>query len=486
MASPTPNKGMTYPPHGGAVNAWDTPLNTNFDQLDLNVAGPYPVTIVSTASGITFNSSGATISSTVNSVTFPSSLVQNLYYNLTGGLTQNLTFVYPAVGGLYVIGNNSSGSFSLSISVGSTITVSPPQGARFIVVTDSAGAYGAQTGFDQLTANTITVSSQAIGTGTASWEVPAGTTAQRPTLTSTAVPSVQAGNIRWNTDTNVIEASDNNNNWRPIQQAIAGGYRNLKITNTTAASPDTQVSFTADAVTVESTAGTAYRLRGVGVTISSSFNGAGGLDVGGLANDTWYAIYMIYSSSGNTGAGLLSAQFNSSSVTMPAGYNSQARFGAILTTGSAHFNRTLQYSDLSRYVVTTGSTTPHLPVMFSSATGSLTVPTWTGIAVGSFVPPTATEITLVAGGDLQGTLGATPGAGVMVAPSTAYGAYNSTSNIPPIVLVESFNTTGGFHGVNDTVLGSIVLESSRIFYVSLQGIGNGQTLYCAGWRDALT
>jgi len=41
MASPTPNLGMTYPAHGGAVNSWDTPLNTDFDTLDAVTGGTY-------------------------------------------------------------------------------------------------------------------------------------------------------------------------------------------------------------------------------------------------------------------------------------------------------------------------------------------------------------------------------------------------------------------------------------------------------------
>lgn len=125
MSSPTPNKGYTYAAHGGATNAWDTPLNTNFDQIDLNVAGYYPITITSTASTVTFNSSYAVASSTAATITPPSSIAQNLTYAFAGTLTQNTKLVLPAAGGIYDIYNNTSGSFTLTVgsSTGTTATV---------------------------------------------------------------------------------------------------------------------------------------------------------------------------------------------------------------------------------------------------------------------------------------------------------------------------------------------------------------------------
>lgn len=142
MASPTPNKGMTYPAHGGAVNAWDTPLNTNFDQLDSNLGGSYPVTLGSTIAGATFNSSYATISSTVTTATINSSLAQNLYYKFTGGSTANLTFTMPAIGSLYIFDNQSTGVGTLTINtaaVGSSGKLIA-SGGNNIILTDGTDA----------------------------------------------------------------------------------------------------------------------------------------------------------------------------------------------------------------------------------------------------------------------------------------------------------------------------------------------------------
>ncbi len=147
MASPTPNKGYTYPAHGGAVNAWDTPLNTDFDFIDLNVGGSYNITVLSSATTATYASSVATLSSTVATATLPSSLAQNMYYYVSGALTRNLTIAFPAVGGFYAINNQTTGSFSLTantVAVGSSGTVIS-QGEKAMVVSDNTNVYQATT-----------------------------------------------------------------------------------------------------------------------------------------------------------------------------------------------------------------------------------------------------------------------------------------------------------------------------------------------------
>jgi len=147
VASPTPNKGYTYPAHGGAVNTWDTPLNTDFDFIDLNVGGSYNITITSTATTATYASSVATLSSTVATATLPSSLAQNMYYYVSGALTRNLTVAFPAVGGFYNINNQTTGAFSVTantVAVGSSGTVIS-QGEKLGVVADTVNVYAQTT-----------------------------------------------------------------------------------------------------------------------------------------------------------------------------------------------------------------------------------------------------------------------------------------------------------------------------------------------------
>lgn len=138
MASPTPNKGYTYPAHGGAVNAWDTPLNTDFDTIDLNVGGYYPVTIGSSIVGVTYNSSGVTASSTATTITPPSSLAANLHYYVSGTITQNVKLVLPNSGGFYVVNNGTTGSFNITVGGATGTAVTVTQGGANIVACDAA------------------------------------------------------------------------------------------------------------------------------------------------------------------------------------------------------------------------------------------------------------------------------------------------------------------------------------------------------------
>ena len=139
----TPNKGYSYPVHGGAVNSWDTDLDVIFNYVDLNVAGPYPLTITSTTAAITYNSSYASVGSAATTITPPSSLAQNLFYTYSGTMTNNQDVAFPAAGGIYVINNTSSGAYDLKavVSGSTTVNVTVPQGGTNIVVTNGTSMF---------------------------------------------------------------------------------------------------------------------------------------------------------------------------------------------------------------------------------------------------------------------------------------------------------------------------------------------------------
>lgn len=70
------------------------------------------------------------------------------------------------------------------------------------------------------------------------------------------------------------------------------------------------------------------------VTINAAANGAAGLDIGALANNTFYAVYAIGDSYGvNDGSALISA--NLSQPLLPAGYDMYFRIGFVKTSGAA-------------------------------------------------------------------------------------------------------------------------------------------------------
>lgn len=200
MVSPTPNRGYTYPAHGGAVGAWDTPLNTNFDYIDLNVGGYYGITASTTTAANTFNSSYATIASTARSITVSASLAQNLFYRLDGTLTSSLAINMPAAGGIYVFANALTVGSSYDVVAqptgGSGVTL--VSGGQGIVVMTSTGANYAANAVGSFLATSLTVSSAVEFTGTNKMGVPKGTTGQRP-------GSPVSGDVRYNSTLNGLE-----------------------------------------------------------------------------------------------------------------------------------------------------------------------------------------------------------------------------------------------------------------------------------------
>ncbi len=164
MASPTTNKGYTYPAHGGGVNTWDSNLNGNFEYQDLNLGGYYSITASSSITvANTFNSTYATIASTARSITMSASLAQNLFYNLLGTLQSSLAINMPAAGSIYVFGNSLITGSSYDVVAqptgGSGVTI--PSGGQDIIVFTSSGAnYAKNVGvFVTLTAQSVAVSS---------------------------------------------------------------------------------------------------------------------------------------------------------------------------------------------------------------------------------------------------------------------------------------------------------------------------------------
>jgi hypothetical protein len=118
---PTTNKSLEQP----AVNStnWDVPLNANFGYID--------------------SALGATTSKSVTGVTATPVVLTDTEYrslilNFTGTLTANVTYQIPSgVGGEWIVQNNTSGAFTLTIdnvAVGTSVSV--PSGGKALVYSD--------------------------------------------------------------------------------------------------------------------------------------------------------------------------------------------------------------------------------------------------------------------------------------------------------------------------------------------------------------
>lgn len=238
-----------------------------------------------------------------------------------------------------------------------------------------------------------------------------------------------------------------------------GGANALVIVNNSG-TPTTQIDVDCDEAVLLNDGGTPLRVSAVNITINAATTGANALDTGSLANNTWYYVFII--SNGTTTAGLLSA--SATAPTMPSGYTYKYRVGAVKTGGSATFLRTKQVGNRTQYVVVSGSTTPNLPIMASGAAGDPELPTWVAIAVGSYVPPTAS---CILGVGVQSLLNA----GFIVAPNNAYGEIADATNPPPV---------GGWADVPHVPF-CFVLESTNIYWA---GKANS-SVAARGWIDSV-
>lgn len=137
------------------------------------------------------------------------------------------------------------------------------------------------------------------------------------------------------------------------------------------------------------------------VTINTAAHGAGGLDTGSMANNTFYGVYAIGDSFGiEPGSAMISA--NLTTPLLPSGYDMFFRIGFIKTDGSAAIlpfrqdgcglDRWMWYDAPIATDVTAGSSATYAPV---SCVASLPVATPTMVNFYCAFTPTAGDDTLV-------------------------------------------------------------------------------------------
>jgi hypothetical protein len=169
-----------------------------------------------------------------------------------------------------------------------------------------------------------------------------------------------------------------------VANAFTGGYAagasGLKIQVTS----DTNTTITINQIALSNGSGLVYVANAVNVSNNITTSGAGGLDTGSEAADTWYNVWIIYN--GSTVSSLLST--SATSPTMPVGYTYKARVGAIRNNGSSNLYRSLQYGNEAVYVC--GTNPVNKIIMGSGNSGSI-VP----VAVANYVPPTAYKIQVI-------------------------------------------------------------------------------------------
>lgn len=146
MTDPTtPEKAFNIPIRGSDVGVWDTPLNANFDTIDSLLGAGYAVALSST------------------NVTLTQTQANNLYFNLTGALLADVEVIFPAIGGIFVISNQTTGAHTVTIltSAGGSTGVEVAQDETVIVYLDGTNAYPAASPANALPAGTKMLFAQA-------------------------------------------------------------------------------------------------------------------------------------------------------------------------------------------------------------------------------------------------------------------------------------------------------------------------------------
>jgi hypothetical protein len=277
-----------------------------------------------------------------------------------------------------------------------------------------------------------------------------GTTAQLVSLSLTIPVSVAQGGT--GTITGVGSTVGTYRNW----VATSVGVNNLSCV------------VSADEIVLENSSNLYYTARAVSLTINSGGSVGAPLSVmQAKAINTFYYIWIWR----NATLGVTATLDNSSSSpTAPTGYVStdfKARMpGPQLTDGSGtkYLMQQKTVGNVTVPVLLAGSNTTAPATMCSGAQGTAPT-TWATIAVGAFIPPTATKIkiTLVPGSNA---------ATVSAAPNNLYTTSNGSANLAPLSLVSN--------AVSGSLTGVLVLESSNIYVIATVA---GSLVVCAGWEE---
>lgn len=258
-------------------------------------------------------------------------------------------------------------------------------------------------------------------------------------------------------------------NWRCLSyqavagQPIGGQVRSVAsgLSVTVTSDTATSITFNGLMLTDSSGNGNSYFANGTTLTNATGTSGAGGIDTGSVAINTWYSVYVIFSPTSNTLNTLLVVAGNTPS--MPSGYVYNARVGNVRTDGSSLLKRTLQYDNVAQYVI--GSNPTDIPVM---ASGTATA--WTAVATGSYVPPSARRIQVTAFVD------SIAGSFTHVVPNSSYNTLLNKTHMEPLGGASQASGSAFF------IQGLLTLESTNIYWAS--GHANN-AIGCIGWQDSL-
>lgn len=278
--------------------------------------------------------------------------------------------------------------------------------------------------------------------------------------------------------------------WRPknvatayASCAIGAVSPDLKIVND-GTNPTTKLNITASEAVLVDASGNAIKFENVNLSVVTNAGsaGPGGFDTGSKSNSTPYFIWLV--SDGVT----LSAVFSLSSSLATVISNLQGTSGGVnylyakrvgwnQTDSSGNLYRVRQIGKRAQYVLTASTNTSSLPQIASGTTGTFDTasPTLSAVSVAGVVPSTAASISMIGNNDNNG-------AGILVAPNTAYGGTNKgpAGTSPNSFAIYLVNNASG----NYVQCVSVMMLEGTTIGVAI-GSGGGAFVSCLGWEDAV-
>lgn len=243
--------------------------------------------------------------------------------------------------------------------------------------------------------------------------------------------------------------------------AIQGNFRNLRIkwaSNTT-------FTITADEISVQQGAiDLTRRVDNVSVTNTITTSGINGLDSGTLSPSTWYSVWVM-SDGTNTGS-LISLQFNAGSISYPGSYVFAARVGAIRTDSSSHIIGFIQNDRIFQWQP--GNNLTNIPTIATGILGNPTAPTYVASSFSTAVAPTASKISIILSGSVNGTI-------VAAAPNASYGLPGANNNL---LISNSGGPNVDLHIKADYAIDN----ATNFYYASSEATGN---LSVNGYEDSI-
>ncbi len=260
------------------------------------------------------------------------------------------------------------GSGATSITMASSnVTLTPLQSAADIIIITGTLTANLQLIFPQYVKQWLVVNN-----ATGAYTVNCRTSAGSGVTVSTGASSQIYGD-----GTNILQSQ------RAVStDGIRGSYQNLSVSAT---GLNATVSITAAAICVKNAANEQIVLNAVSESCNLLASGAGGLDAGSLAANTWYALYLIYNPTTSDVSSVASLSFLA--PTLPSGYSHWAFIEAVRSNAGATLVSPLRMTDgICYYNPTTGSPVPN---DFPIALGNGSAVSLTAVSISAFVPPSA-------------------------------------------------------------------------------------------------